>query len=83
MSFSQKDWRANIKNIDNLYDLDPVQIMVFLRHQYLESAKDLTSHGNEEDDVAFGFIACDVVESLQFAIEQQMGVDFLVRLEPA
>lgn len=33
-------WRANIKDVNNLYDIDQTDLLIHLRHVYLEIAKD-------------------------------------------
>jgi len=77
------DWRANISDHDSLYDLDPVQIMILLRHQYLEAAKDLTPDDNDPRDQRTGDMACVVAEALQEAIEAQFSEANLINLEPS
>lgn len=44
-----KDWRTDISEIDSLNDCDPYELMIYLRHMYLDAAKDLISCENEED----------------------------------
>jgi hypothetical protein len=66
---SKYDWRADIKGIDYLYDVDPLQQMIFLRHQYLLTSKDMMS----DDWNGQGLEACKVVEALEAAIEAQVG----------
>lgn len=61
-----KDWRADMSKIDNLYDCDPCCLLVFLRHQYLETAKDMA-----DDDTDFGDMCCEVAEAIQEAIDAQ------------
>jgi len=67
MSDPRKDWRADVSKIDNLYDVDPMCMMVFLRHQFLLTAKDMA-----DDDTDFGDQCCEVAEAIQSAIEAQM-----------
>ena len=66
---NEYDWRADMSEIDNLYDCDPVQLLIFLRHQYLLCAKDML----DDDWDGLGNEVCEVVESLQAAIEAQVG----------
>ena len=73
------DWRADIKGHDTLYDLDPMEVMVFHRHQYLQTAYDLCGREDAGDN-AMGEHALSVALILQEAIELQCD---LVRLEPA
>lgn len=65
---NNKDWRAEIKDIDNLYDIDPLQIMIFIRHQYLQTAKDMLN----DDWDGLGIETCQVAESLQLGLEAQV-----------
>lgn len=83
MTTKNKDWRANVRNHDTLYDLDPLEVMVLLRHQYLESAKDLLSPKRTGEDVEYGLRFAKIAELLQDAIEVQFGETINVRLEPA
>ena len=62
-----KDWRNDISGIDNLMDIDPVQILISLRHQYLVTAKDML----DDDWDELGLETCQVVEALQSALEVQ------------
>ncbi len=73
-----KDWRTDISGHDSLYDLDPAQVMIQFRHQYLSSAKDLMF-----DDPSFSDNFCMVAEHLQAAIELQLSENYLIHLEPA
>lgn len=63
-----KDWRNDISEINNLLDLDPVQVLISFRHQYLASAKDMLDDESWND---MGLEACEVAEALQAAIEVQ------------
>ena len=73
------DWRADIKGHDTLYDIDPVEMMVFIRHEYLTCAYDLIN-SEHADDRAMAEESLDVAIALQQAIESQIDI---VRLEPA
>lgn len=64
------DWRANISDIDNLYDVDPAQMLVFLRHQFLVSAKDMACDEEEWSDM--GQDCAKAAESLQDALDALM-----------
>ena len=68
------DWRANIKEHDTLDDCDPVEIMIYLRHQFLVSAKDLVK-SKYEDERYFAHTCSRAAENLQKAIEVMYGVD--------
>jgi len=61
------DWREDISGLDSLYDIDPLQMMIFLRHQYILTAKDML----DDDWECMGVEACQVVEALEAAIEAQ------------
>ena len=63
-----EDCRNDISGIDNLIDLDPVQVLIFLRHQYLVTAKSMLDDEEWED---IGLETCQVAEALQAAIEIQ------------
>lgn len=65
-----KDWRADLSDCSNLYDIDPLSNMIFLRHQYLETAKDLLK--NQEDWDGMGQASIKVAEHIQEAIEEQV-----------
>jgi hypothetical protein len=66
------DWRANIKDHNTLDDLNPIELMIYLRHQYLESAKDLIK-SNHKDDVSYGIQCSMTAENIQHAIETFTG----------
>lgn len=62
------DWRANIADCKSLDDLDPVEVMIYLRHQMLCAAKDLVKSSNKEDN-KIGINCSMTAESLHQAIE--------------
>ncbi len=62
------DWRANISDVDSLYDLDPGQVLVFLRHQYLDTAKDMLKDNWD----GLGQECCQVAEAIESALEAQV-----------
>lgn len=77
------DWRADIRLINNLYDIDPWEQMIFLRHQYLLFAKDLIN-SDDIGDQELGEECCEVAEALELAIEIQCeDVRRLIEAEPA
>jgi hypothetical protein len=66
-----KDWRDNIKGIDSLSDLDPTEVMIYLRHQYLETAKDLIlCKGAGAGDIEFGNMSLNAALGMQQAIDE-------------
>jgi hypothetical protein len=64
------DWREDISDINSLYDIDPLQMMIFLRHQYILVAKDML----DDDWEGMGLEACQVAEALETAIEAQCNL---------
>ena len=77
----QNDWRRNIKDIDDLNDIDPLDMLIVLRHNFLECAKDLYC---ERDDVDFeiGQEALLLAENCQASIDMMCNND-MAWLEPA
>ena len=70
----QLDWRADISGCESLYDVDIYEMLIFLRHQYLESARDLILRNNKDrGDVETGHRYCEVAEALQQAFEAEFG----------
>jgi len=65
-----KDWRADIKKQNSLNDLDPREVMVFMRHYYMDRAKDLIKSSFLEDQ-NIGLECAQIAEALEFAIELQ------------
>jgi hypothetical protein len=63
-----KDWRNDISGIDNLLDIDPAQLLVALRHNYLSAAKDMLDNESWDD---MGEECCAVAETLHAALELQ------------
>jgi hypothetical protein len=61
------EWRSNVKNIDSLWDIDPVQMLIFLRHQYLLTAKESTDWDDNWEEVEEQ--AIKTVDALQMALE--------------
>jgi hypothetical protein len=68
------DWRSDIAGLSSLDDCDPVELMIYLRHQFLLSAKDLVK-SKHEDEVDFAKQCSMTAENLQKAIEVMYGVD--------
>ena len=68
---TNSDWRADITGHDTLDDLDSIEVMTYLRHQYLISAKDLVKDIPQRcrDDLMIGIRCSVAAESLQLAIE--------------
>ena len=66
----KKDWRADIRKLNTLHDLDPREVMVFMRHHYMDSAKSLIKSSFLEDQ-NIGLSCSEVAEALEFAIEMQ------------
>lgn len=62
------DWRANIGDIDSLYDVDYIEMMIFLRHQYLLAAKDMMVNA-DHDGLGLTDDCVRVAMSLDVAIE--------------
>ena len=60
---------ADIKNFDSLDDIDPMELMIYVRNQFLTAAKDLTVKTKHQDDKAFGEVCCNIAEKLQEAID--------------
>lgn len=48
-------WRANIKDVNNLYDIDPTDLLIHIRHSYLECAKDLVGTDPDVRDEALKY----------------------------
>jgi hypothetical protein len=63
-----KDLRIEIKGSNSLYDFDPHQLMVLLRHQYIDNAKYLIKSSFVEDQ-NIGLEYCKVAEALETAME--------------
>lgn len=67
-----KDWRADISEVSSLYDVDMIEMMIFLRHQYLSAAKNMVRHpdcnGLGESEECIG-----AAMSLDLAIENALG----------
>ena len=63
-----KDWRTDISDFDSLNDLDPYELLVYLRHMYLVTAKNLMNSWHE-DDRRIGHDCSAVAENIQSAIE--------------
>lgn len=63
-----KDWRADIRDIASLDDVDPGEMMIYLRHQFLTSAKDLLK-SHHKDDREMGNYCSEVAERLQDTID--------------
>lgn len=66
------DWRSNITEFDSLDDLDLVELMNYLRHQYLCAAKDLIK-SHHSDDVIIGEQCSMAAEHIHQAIEDFTG----------
>lgn len=81
---NKKDWRQDISDHDTLYDLDPVEVMVFMRHQYLETAKDLLD-SKDMDEYNMAIYSCKVAELMEEAIEIQFEnyTTVLLNMEPS
>ncbi len=79
-----KDWRENIQGHSSLYDLDPREVLVFIRHQYLLTAINLHNSADTNERL-FAEECCKVAEAIEDAIEIQSYPvnDFLVQLESA
>jgi len=77
-SSRKRDWRSDITGFDSLDDLDPIEVMVFQRHQFLSCAKDLMY-----DDPTFADNQLIAALCLQEAIECQLPHDLIITLVPA
>jgi len=67
------DWRSIITDFDSLDDLDSVEVMIYLRHQYLDAAKDLINR-SDPDDSFLGHKCSMAAEHIHQAIEDFAGV---------
>lgn len=63
-----KDWRTDLTEVNHLYDMDPIQVMIAYRHMYLDTAKDMLDDDSWAD---MGEEICMIAEQLQSAIEIQ------------
>lgn len=55
----------DISHASSLDDIELPQMLVHLRHEYLEAAKDLSKEGRDKQDIEFGDMACDHALSIQ------------------
>lgn len=72
------DWRTNLSEVSSLADLDPSEVMVYFRHQYLDAAKDLM-----DEDPTFAEGLTDMAMLMQEAIERQLTMEHVINLSPA
>lgn len=63
---SDTDWRSKISEFDTLDDLDPLELTIYLRHQYLKAAKDLIKHPNDKQ---FAFWCTEMAMSYQAVLD--------------
>lgn len=64
------DWRVDIRKIESLYDIDGMQLLIFLRHNYIEIAKDYLKHEAEAcSDSPESML--EAIEGIQAAIDAQ------------
>lgn len=82
MKIKSLDWRASVQDLSSLYEADPIEVMILLRHTFLSCAINLLRSG-EPMDYQIGISACLSAEALQEAIEQFISIDKLNELEPA
>ena len=68
MSIKKMDWRADIRKYSSLYDMDLSDLMVFIRHEYIKTAKDLMKSYNPEDQ-RFAEKLCQSAEYIEAALE--------------
>lgn len=50
-------------------DLDPLEMFEYIRHIYLDAARDLTTMNNHSIDIENGILFCQVAEKMQEAID--------------
>lgn len=62
---STKNPLNDISHASSLDDIELPQMLVHLRHEYLEAAKDLSKEGRDKQDIEFGDMACDHALSIQ------------------
>lgn len=62
---NSKDHLHDISHASSLDDIDLEQMLVYLRHAYLEAAKDLCKEDRGEQDLEIGEMACDNVLNIQ------------------
>lgn len=62
---SYKDYVNDISHASSLDDICLEQMLVYLRHEYLEAAKDLCKEDKDEQDLEIGEIACDNALNIQ------------------
>lgn len=55
----------DISHASSLDDIELPQMLVHLRHEYLEAAKDLCKKGRDKQDLEIGEMACDNVLNIQ------------------
>jgi hypothetical protein len=55
----------DISHASSLADIDLEQMLVHLRHEYLEAAKDLCKEGRDKQDFELGEMSCDHALSIQ------------------
>lgn len=55
----------DISHAKSLVDIDLEQMLVHLRHEYLEAAKDLCKEGRDKQDLEFGEMSCDNALNIQ------------------
>lgn len=60
-----KNHLNDISHASSLDDIDLEQMLVHLRHAYLEAAKDLCKEDRVERDLEIGEMACDNVLNIQ------------------
>lgn len=75
MKTKPRDWRDNIEGIDSLSDLDIWEVMIYMRHQFLRSAKDLCKC-KDAHDREFGSLVLSQALHLTVALDDWFGVDW-------
>lgn len=62
-----KNWREDITGMTSLYDVDPIQLLIFLRHQYLVGAYNSADFDDEAEAEETRMVG--IIDGLQEAIE--------------
>lgn len=65
-----KNHLTDISYANSIEDIDMLQMLYHLRHEFLETAKDLTKDSRDLGDIKFGEDACDNALLIQSILEQ-------------
>lgn len=60
------DWLSDISKLSSLDDINPLNMMIYLRHQYLTSAKSLIKN---YDTIKYAIACSEAAENIQSALE--------------